>query len=283
MMLSSAVINALSVDVEEYYHAVIFREGTRGNPSRECQSRVEASVDRILTLLGESNTLATFFILGEIADRHPAMVRRIDQAGHEVACHSYHHDLVSGQNPIQFRSDVRRAKVLLEDIIGKPVIGYRAPNFSIGRGQAWALDILLEEGFRYDSSIYPILHDRYGDPSAPRFPHEIRRNGYGGLIEVPIGTMRVLGVNLPAGGGGYFRLLPLGFMRGGIKRVNARDGHPIVFYFHPWELDPDQPRPPMPWHHRFRHYVGLHRTESKLSRLLREFRFSTIRHLLGIL
>ena len=280
--MNSSIVNALSVDVEEYYHAIIFREATGGLDRRLLPSRVEESIHRVLALLGHGEIRATFFVLGEVAAAHPAIVRKIAGEGHEVACHGDRHELVSGQTPNEFRADIRRVKGLLEDLTGEPVIGYRAPNFSIGPAQAWAYDVLLQEGFRYDSSIYPIHHDRYGDPSAPRFPYEIHRNGHERLIEFPIGTARLLGVNLPIGGGGYFRLLPLALIRYGIQHVNVRERQPIMFYFHPWELDPDQPRGPMPWHHRFRHYVGLQREEAKLSRLLGDFQFSTARNILGI-
>ncbi len=281
-MNSNAVINALTVDVEEYYHAIIFREATKGMLQQNFESRVEMSVDRVLSLLGERNILATFFVLGEVAASHPLIVKKIAAAGSEVACHGYHHELVSRLTPEQFRSDIRRAKALLEDLTGQGVIGYRAPSFSIGRAQAWAYDILLEEGFRYDSSVYPILHDLYGDPSAPRHPYQIQGNGQGNLTELPIGSARLLGVNLPIGGGGYFRLLPLALVRQGIRWVNVHDGQPVVFYFHPWELDPDQPRPRMPFRHRFRHHVGVGRMERKLSLLFQEVRFSTIRDVFGI-
>jgi len=276
------IVNALSVDVEEYYHATIFREATGGLDWRLLPSRVEESIHRVLALLGNGEIRATFFVLGEVAEAHPAMVQKISAEGHEIACHGDRHELVSGQTPNEFRADIRRVKGLLEDLTGESVIGYRAPNFSIGRTQSWAYDVLLEEGFRYDSSLYPIHHDRYGDPSAPRFPYEIQRNGHESLIEFPIGTARLLGVNLPIGGGGYFRLLPWALIRYGIQHVNAHERQPIMFYFHPWELDPDQPRSPMPWHHRFRHYVGLQREEAKLSRLLGDFQFSTVRNVLGI-
>jgi polysaccharide deacetylase family protein (PEP-CTERM system associated) len=218
--------------------------------------------------------------VGVVAEAHPAMVRRITQAGHEVACHSYRHELVWRQKPVEFRADLRHAKAVLEQITGEPVIGYRAPNYSIGRSQSWAYDILLEEGFCYDSSIYPILHDRYGDSSAPRFVYELRRNGHKKLVEFPIGTARLQGMNLPIGGGGYFRLFPEMWIRKGIERVNKREGQPIMFYFHPWELDPDQPRPPMPLRHRFRHYVNLRRMQSKLGWLLKEVRFASAREVL---
>ena len=275
------IVNALSVDVEEYYHALIFQEGTKGAVGLSLLSRVEASVDRVLAILGNWDIRATFFILGEVADSHPTIVRKIAAAEHEVACHSYRHKLVYQRSPEDFRADIRRAKSVLEDLSGKAVIGYRAPNYSIGREQAWAYDILLEEGFRYDSSVYPILHDRYGDFGAPRFPYDVRRNGRGRLIEFPIGTARVLGANLPIGGGGYFRLFPTEWFRRGIQRVNTHEGQPIMFYFHPWELDPGQPRPPMPWRHRFRHYVNLHRVESKLRSLLGEIPFAPAREVLS--
>jgi len=278
----STVVNALSVDVEEYYHATIFREATRGTCPEGFESRVELSVERTLQLLGTEGVLATFFVLGEVAEEHPEMVIRIAAAGHEIACHGYCHELVSRQGPREFRDDVHRARELLEDLTGRPVIGYRAPSFSIGRQQEWAFDILLDEGFQYDSSIYPIFHDLYGHPRAPRFPHEIRRNGDKRLVEFPIGTARLLGINLPIGGGGYFRLLPWPWIRRGIESVNVREHEPIVFYFHPWELDPEQPRPPMPRHLSFRLRVGLDRTENKLSSLLRHIPFSTIATALGI-
>ena len=209
------VVNALSVDVEEYYHALIFREATECIDRGSFPSRVEESVERVLTLLGHDQIRATFFILGEVAAAHPAMVRKIGGEGHEIACHGERHELVGSQTPEEFRADIRRAKARLEDLTSHRVIGYRAPNFSIGGQQTWAYDVLLEEGFRYDSSIYPIVHDRYGRPSAPRFTYEIRRNGDQTLLEFPIGTARFLRVNLPIGGGGYFRLLPLHLIRWG--------------------------------------------------------------------
>lgn len=277
-----AVVNALSVDVEEYYHGQEFEAAVPASERPRLPSRVEDSVGRVLDLLAAHDVRGTFFVVGQVAEAHPGMVRKIHGAGHEVACHSYRHELVSRQRPAEFREDVRRARSTLEDLAGTPVVGYRAPNYSIGPAQGWAYDILLEEGFRYDSSIYPIAHDRYGDSSAPRAPYAIRGVGEQALIEFPIGTARVLGVNLPIGGGGYFRLLPTGWTRRGIARVNRREGLPAMFYFHPWELDPGQPRPPMPWHHRFRHYVNLHRTEDKLRRLLRDVRFAPARAVLGL-
>jgi len=278
---ATTVVNALSIDVEEYYHAHVFRDGVRGAAGLQLESRVEESVDRVLALLDRGDTKATFFVLGQVASDHPALVRKIAAVGHEIASHGYAHESVAAQSPDEFRADVRRAKALLEDILGEPVLGYRAPSFSIGPAQAWAYDVLLQEGFRYDSSSYPIHHDLYGDPSAPRFRHEVRRGAQGTLVQVPIGTTRVFGVNLPIGGGGYFRLLPAGLIRRGIQRVNTRERQPVVFYFHPWELDPEQPRPAMSWHRRFRLYVGLRREEAKLARLVRDVPFTTIRNVLG--
>lgn len=275
------ITNALSVDVEEYYHGMEFEAAVPGDNRERLPSRVEASVDRVLTLLSSHGTRATFFTVGRIAEFHPAMVRKIDHEGHEVACHSYRHELVFRQSPDEFRDDIHRAKAILEDLTGKAVLGYRAPNYSIKREQTWAYDILLEEGFRYDSSVYPIFHDRYGDPGFPRFPYEMRRNGSNKLLEFPIGTICFFGVNLPIGGGGYFRLLPAFLSELSIRWVNKKEKQPVMFYFHPWELDPDQPRPPMPWSHRFRHYIGLRSEESKLTHLFQQIRFRPIREILG--
>lgn len=272
------ITNALSVDVEEYYHGGIFKDAVRA--AGPFESRVERSVDRLLALFREHYTRATFFVLGEVAAEHPAMLRRIAAEGHEVASHGDRHEDVYRQNPQEFREDIRRAKARIEDALGDRVIGYRAPNFSIGRAQAWAFDILLEEGFEYDSSTYPIFHDRYGQVSAPRFPYEIWSSGSASLMEFPIGTAQVLGMNLPIGGGGYFRLAPLTLFRWGIHRVNAVEQRPVMFYLHPWEMDPGQPRPPMPWRHQFRHYIGIDKHEGKLDELLGHFRFGTAREVL---
>lgn len=275
-------MNALSIDVEEYYHGVEFEAAVPVAERHLLPTRVEATVDRVLALLRRFDVRATFFTVGKVAEAHPRMVKRIAQAGHEVACHSYAHELVSCMDAGRFRTDLRRAKAILEDLSGRAVVGYRAPNYSIGAKQNWAYDILLEEGFQYDSSIYPILHDRYGQPNAPRFPYELRREGDRCLMEFPIGTVRQLGMNFPIGGGGYFRLFPTSWFRRGIERVNRDEQKPIMFYFHPWELDPDQPRPAMPLHHRFRHYVNLSRFESKLEDLIRRVPFAPAADVLGL-
>jgi polysaccharide deacetylase family protein (PEP-CTERM system associated) len=274
------ITNALTVDVEEYYHAAIFRHGAGAVPPGGFENRVERNVDRLLGLMRDHHAKGTFFVLGEIAAKHPRVVRAIAAEGHEIASHGDRHEDVYRQSPREFRADIRRAKASIEDAVSEAVVGYRAPNFSIGRAQAWAYQILLEEGFSYDSSTHPIFHDRYGQVSAPRFAYEIWRDGAASLLEFPIGTARVCGVNLPIGGGGYFRLSPLPLVRLGINRVNVREERPVMFYVHPWEMDPDQPRPAMAWHHRFRLYVGVQKHAAKLDRLLTHFRFGTARQVL---
>jgi polysaccharide deacetylase family protein (PEP-CTERM system associated) len=271
------IANVLTVDVEEYYHAAIFRRGAGAVGAARFASRVEASMNQLADLMRTHEARATLFVLGEVAAAHPALLRRLAADQHEIACHGDRHDDVWSLSPQQFRADIRKAKAQIEDIVGQPVIGYRAPNFSIGPSQSWAYEILTEEGFQYDSSVHPIHHDRYGRPDAPRFPYQVWQNGAARLIEFPIGTVRLLGVNLPIGGGGYFRLLPYGLVRRGIRCVNAREHQPVMFYVHPWELDPGQPRPPMAWHHRFRHYRGIKQEAHKLAQLFAEFRFGTAR------
>jgi polysaccharide deacetylase family protein (PEP-CTERM system associated) len=274
------ITNALTVDVEEYYHAAIFRRAAAPVGMGPLESRVERSVDELLALMSASRARATFFVLGEVAARHPAMVRRIAGEGHEIGCHSDQHEDVHRQSPAQFRADTRRAKGRIEDALGAAIVGYRAPNFSIGADQSWAYPILVEEGFRYDSSTHPIWHDRYGQPGAPRFPYEIYRDGPDALMEFPIGTVRLLGVNLPIGGGGFFRLLPVGWTRSGIAHVNRAERRPVMFYLHPWELDPGQPRARLAWPDRFRLYVGLEKETSKLAALFHRFQFGTARDVL---
>jgi polysaccharide deacetylase family protein (PEP-CTERM system associated) len=281
-MTNSSVLNALSVDLEEYYHALVFQEATRGRTTGTTESRVEVGTDRVLTLLAAHGVKATFFIVGEIAAAHPRMVQAIAREKHEIACHGYHHTLVSGQSVEEFRAGIRRARATLSNIAGEPILGYRAPNFSISPRQTWAYEVLAEEGFCYDSSVYPIVHDRYGDRHAPRFAYDVWRNGRARLIEFPIGTIRVCGINLPIGGGGYFRLLPGRLVESGIRRVNTVERKPVMFYFHTWELDPEQPRPPMAWRHRFRHYVGQERLAAKLGHLLQRTAFGTARAVLGL-
>ncbi len=267
---SQTVTNALTIDVEDYFQVSAFAPYIRRDDwdTREC--RVERNVDRILGLLEEQGTQATFFTLGWVAERYPAMVRRIVDGGHELASHGYGHQRACDLTPQQLYEDVHRAKTILEDIGGQAVLGYRAPSFSIGTGNLWALDTLLEAGYRYSSSIYPVKHDHYGMPDAPRFAHEVRP----GLIEVPPTTLRLFDRNLPSSGGGFFRLLPYGVSRWMLQQVNSRDAQSAIFYFHPWEIDESQPRiSGIDAKTRFRHYVNIDRNERKLRRLLRDFRW----------
>ncbi len=262
--------NAMTCDVEDYFQVSAFAPYIDRDswPTREC--RVEANMERILAIYERHGVKATFFTLGWIAERYPQMVKKIVAAGHELASHGYGHLRASDQTRAQFDNDIRSSKALLEDIGGQPVIGYRAPSFSIGHANLWALEALQEAGYRYSSSIYPIAHDHYGMPDAPRFafyPH-----GPDGLLEVPVTTVNMLGRNLPAGGGGYFRLLPYALSRWMMQKVNREDRQPALFYFHPWELDPGQPRPEgLDAKSRFRHYVNIERMESRLEQLARDF------------
>jgi polysaccharide deacetylase family protein (PEP-CTERM system associated) len=271
-------MNALTVDVEDYFQVSAFasRIAPADWPSMPC--RVERNVDLILGLLAEHRVPATFFTLGWIAERYPALVRRIVHQGHELASHGYAHQRASQQTPEEFDRDITLSKNLLEQLSGQPVRGYRAPSFSIEQNNLWALDSLLQAGYRYSSSIYPIRHDHYGMPDAPRFPW--RPRGPDGLLELPVSTVRLLGRNLPAGGGGYFRLLPYAASRWALRRINSHDGQAGIFYFHPWELDPGQPvLAGISRKTRLRHYLNLHRMEARINRLLGDFRWGRMDHI----
>jgi polysaccharide deacetylase family protein (PEP-CTERM system associated) len=268
----AAVVNAMTCDVEDYFQVSAFAPYIARDswPQREC--RVEANMERILALFERHGVKATFFTLGWIAERYPQVVRRIVAGGHELASHGYGHLRASDQSRSEFDNDIRSSKALLEDIGGVPVIGYRAPSFSIGHGNLWALDALREAGYRYSSSIYPVVHDHYGMPDAPRFA--FYPQGPDGLLEVPITTVRMGSRNLPAGGGGYFRLLPYALSRWMLQRVNRDDRRSALFYFHPWEIDPGQPRPQgLDAKSRFRHYINIGRMERRLARLARDFKW----------
>jgi polysaccharide deacetylase family protein (PEP-CTERM system associated) len=267
------VLNALTIDVEDYYHV----HGFEGIIDRarwgDFEPRIETSTGKVLDLLHQSGVRATFFVLGWVAERHPDLVRAIHAAGHEVGCHSYWHRLIYQQTPADFRADLRRGRGVLEDALGTAVTAYRAPTFSITRRGLWALDVLIDEGFTLDSSIFPTHHDRYGLAGAPLGPHRIARPA-GTIVEFPLPVYRGLGYPLPVGGGGYFRLYPYGLTRHALRAVNAA-GRPFAAYLHPWELDPGQPRLRPGWLRAFRHYVNLHRTEGRLARLLGDFRLGT--------
>lgn len=264
----SQLRNAMTIDVEDYFQVSAFAPYIARGDWERCECRVERNVDRILAMLDRHGVKATFFTLGWIAERYPGLVQRIAHAGHELASHGYGHERASDLSVDAFRQDVVRAKQLLEDIAGQAVQGYRAPSFSIGTANLWAFDVLQEAGYRYSSSVYPIRHDHYGMPDAPRFAHPVRD----GLLEVPITTLEMFGRNLPASGGGYFRLLPYALSRWMFQRVNEQARQSAIFYFHPWEIDPEQPRVAgIDAKTRFRHYVNLPRNEAKLDRLLSDF------------
>lgn len=273
------VLNALTIDVEDYYHVSGFDRCVARKQWDDFPSRVGDSTRRVLDRLAEAGVRGTFFILGWVAERHPDLVKAIHRAGHEIGCHSYGHRLVYEQTPQQFRVDLRLARLVLEDILGEPVASYRAPSFSITKQSLWALDILLEQGFSFDSSIYPTHHDRYGIPGTPLGPHRIERPG-GTLWEFPPPVWRLMKYPLPIGGGGYFRLYPYALTRRGLHAINAA-GRPFAVYLHPWEFDPQQPRLRPGLSRAFRHYVGLRRTERRLVQLLKDFPFGTMSQALG--
>ena len=270
-------VNVISVDVEDYFHAESFAGVVPPERWDACDSRVEGNTRRLLDLFASRNVEATFFVLGWVADRHPALVRDIAAAGHELACHSYWHRLVTRLTPDEFREDTRRAKEVIEQIAGVRVDGYRAPTYSIVAGSLWAIEILVELGFTYDSSIFPIHHDRYGIPDAPRVPFLIETPA-GSLVGYPIATFRLWGAtNLPFGGGGYLRLMPWWYTRLGLRRAGA-EGLPVIAYIHPWEIDPGQPRLQGSFKSRLRHYTNLGSTYARLDRLVDGGRFTSFRN-----
>jgi polysaccharide deacetylase family protein (PEP-CTERM system associated) len=272
---SVRIINGLSVDVEDYFQvqalaSVYPRSGWDG-----CESRVERNTQLILDLFSEAAVKATFFTLGWIAERHPALIRRIAEAGHEVASHGFSHVRVDAQRPAEFREDVRKSRRILEDLTGARVRGYRAATFSVGPRTPWAWRLLEEEGYAYSSSVYPVARDFYGNPDAPRTVYT--PDGATRLIEIPISTLRLGNRNWPCGGGGYFRLFPYGLSRAAIRHVNAVERAPAVFYIHPWELDPQQPRPAgTSLKSRLRHYTNLSKTRDRLRRLAQDFAWDRI-------
>ncbi len=264
-------VNAMSVDVEDYFQVSAFEKTISRDDWDNWELRVEKSTQRVLDIFDEAGIKSTFFMLGWVAERCPGLIKRIVDDGHELASHGYEHTRVIHQNRAQFAADIRKTKALLEDMSGVEITGYRAASYSIGRDNLWALDELQEAGHRYSSSLYPIRHDLYGMPEAPRFAF---LTGDDGLLEVPVTTASIGGRNFPCGGGGYFRLLPYPLYRRALKRVNRVDQQPGVFYFHPWEIDPDQPRVPgATAKTRFRHYLNLPKMEARLRRLVRDFKW----------
>lgn len=267
-MPPKSITNALTIDVEDYFQVSAFAPHIARSDwnTREC--RVERNINCILEMLARYDTKATFFTLGWIAERYPQLVRQIVQEGHELASHGYGHERASDQTEAAFFADINLAKIILEDLSGIEVKGYRAPSFSIGTGNLWAFDCLARAGYRYSSSIYPIRHDHYGMPDSPRFAYQVRE----GLLEIPVTTLRLFKRNLPSSGGGYFRLMPYGLSRLMLQQVNAGDQESAIFYFHPWEIDAEQPRiPGISNKTRFRHYVNIGRMEGRLNRLLGDF------------
>ncbi|MEM9253844.1 MAG: XrtA system polysaccharide deacetylase [Pseudomonadota bacterium] len=269
--LADTVVNAMTVDVEDYFQVSAFEGHVDRNQWQALPRRVDANTNKILGLLDQHKVKATFFTLGWVAERHPEMVRSIVAQGHELASHGWQHTRVSTQKPTEFRQDIDRTRKLLEDLSGSPVRGYRAASYSIGREQAWAWTELADAGYSYSSSIVPIRHDLYGIPDAPRFAFRVADDR---LLEIPITTVPVGSKNINCGGGGWFRLFPYRFSRWALHRVNTRDGQPGIFYCHPWEIDPEQPRPGgLDAKTRFRHYLNLDRTYDRLDRLLGDFRW----------
>lgn len=268
-------VNAMTVDVEDYFQVSAFEPYIAKHQWNDWPHRVAHNTRRILELFEQKKVNATFFTLGWVAERYPQVVREIVAGGHELACHGLEHVRVTEQTPAQFRQDVVRAKQLLEDVSGVEVIGYRAASYSIGRENLWALTVLEELGFRYSSSIYPVKHDLYGMPEAPRFAFHPEQAE--GLLEIPISTIRLGAANFPCGGGGYFRLYPYALSRWAMRRINSDEGQPVVFYFHPWEIDPQQPRPAgLKLKTRFRHYLNLGRMEARLNKLIDDFNWNTM-------
>lgn len=277
---SPDIVNAMTVDVEDYFQVQAFADRVPRTDWERMPSRVERNTDAVLELFDHAGVRGTFFTLGWVAERHPSLVRRIVAAGHELASHGYEHRRADAQDPDAFRADVVRTKSILEDVGGVRVAGYRAATFSIGARNPWAFDVLAETGHTYSSSVYPVRHDLYGMPDAPRFPY---RPSGAALTEIPITTNVLLGRNVPSGGGGYFRLFPYAWSRWSLGRVNRTDRQPAIFYFHPWEIDPDQPvQSGISLKTKLRHYTNLGRMKGRLERLLREFRWGRVDAVYGL-
>ena len=268
------ILNALTVDVEDYFQVSAFAKNVNQNDWDKFPMRVERNTRLLMDLFDDAQVKATFFVLGWVAERNKGLISEIAERGHEVASHGYSHQLVYNQKPEVFREETIRSKALLEDIVQAPVRGYRAASYSITKDSLWALDILAEAGFDYDSSIFPVRHDRYGIPGAEEVPHVLKTPKGHSLVEFPLSTARIFNYKLPVAGGGYFRLYPYGLTRAGLRQVNSRQ-QPFIFYLHPWEVDPEQPKIETTWFSRFRHYNNLDKCESRLQRLMKDFKFAT--------
>jgi polysaccharide deacetylase family protein (PEP-CTERM system associated) len=274
------VVNAMTIDVEDYFQVSAFAKDINKENWSDFESRVERNTHKILDILHERTITATFFVLGWVAERYPNLIKGIHELGHEVACHGYSHDLVYNQTIDQFTEETKRAKTIIEDIIGESVNGYRAASYSITKKSIWALDVLVELGFKYDSSVYPILHDRYGIPGSDiDIYNHSTRNG-GSIIEIPLSTIGFTRKRFPIGGGGYFRIFPYWLTRAGLRLINNKSNRPFIFYLHPWEIDVHQPRIKSNFLSEFRHYNNLDKVENRLNQLLVDFKFSSMKALL---
>lgn len=271
------MVNALTIDVEDYYHVEAFQSVIRRQDWDRYEDRVYKNTLRILDLLSRHGIEATFFVLGWVAERTPAIVKEIHAAGHDVGSHGYAHQIIYKQTPDEFAEDLRRSLEVIEGITGEKVLGFRAPSFSVTKHSLWAIDILQSFGLAYDSSVFPILHDIYGISDAPRCPYQIAA----GFWEFPMTTVRVLGRNFPVGGGGYLRLFPYRVTRWAIDRANC-DGMPAIVYLHPWEIDPGHPRVKTTMLNHMRHYINLEKTEPRLAALCTDFEFTSLRRLLDV-
>lgn len=278
--MNSPMLNAITIDVEDYFQVAALAKWAPYRSWNDFELRVEQNTDRILELFSNADTKGTFFILGWIAERCPELIKRISDNGHEIASHGYSHQLIYNQSPETFRQETEKSKKLLEDIIGYEVSGYRAASYSITKKSLWALDIIAETGFRYDSSIFPVRHDRYGIPDAIEVPHKLKTPAGHELVEFPISTLKLGTYKLPIAGGGYFRLFPYWFSRWALNRVNSAQKQPFVFYLHPWELDPNQPPLPATGFSKFRHYNNLDVCEKRLEQLLDNFSFTSVEKIL---
>ncbi len=279
MQETAPITDAMSVDLEDYFQVEAFADRIPRSEWGSFALRVRENTERVLALFKRHNCRATFFVLGWVAERDPSLIRQVADAGHEIGCHGYFHYRVSTLSPDAFRQDLRQAKEAIETAAGVKVLGFRAPTFSIVKQSLWALDVLAEEGFEYDSSIFPVHHDRYGIPDAPRFGHWRQLRSGRTICEIPIATTKLGQHNFPAAGGGYLGLLPMWYTRWAIHRIHTRDRQPVIMYFHPWEVDPGQPRLAADWKTRIRHYTGLAKTEARLDEILRLHRFEPILNL----